>query len=141
MSIRGLLVTVLLHITLLQVALSDDIGDYKHKSISEEMMYEAVTKSDDFSHVKLSLDLLGWMCDGQNRDLQNYFREQPGQIKPINVVGEVALFIQQFFSGITFEFHHDVLTDAWPAAAKLDATATQTSPLTVAVGQWRYIYI
>ncbi len=73
-------------------------------------------KSANFSRAKLSLELLGSMCDGQNRDLQNYLREQSGHIKPVNVVGEVALFIQQFFSGTTFKFHHDHLKELWTDA-------------------------
>lgn len=36
------------------------------------------------------------MCDGQYRLMQNYLREQKDNLSNVNVVGEVALFIQNF---------------------------------------------
>ncbi len=88
--------------TLSQVPLTKEASDVDEMKITAALM-----KSADFSRAKLSLELLGSMCDGQNRDLQNYLREQPGHIKPVNLVGEIALFIQNFFSGTSFNFHHD----------------------------------
>lgn len=38
--------------------------------------------------------VLGLMCDGQYRLMQDYLREQEHNIFPINLVGEVALFSQ-----------------------------------------------
>ncbi len=53
--------------------------------------------------MKLALKVLGLMCDGQYRLMQNYLREQKDNIVTINVVGEVALFLQHFYSDITAE--------------------------------------
>ena len=43
------------------------------------------------------------MCDGQFRVMQNYLREQRDNIISVNVVGEVALFIQHFYQDINVE--------------------------------------
>ena len=43
------------------------------------------------------------MCDGQYRDMQNYLREQNDNLISVNVVGEVALFIQNFSLHISKE--------------------------------------
>ena len=50
----------------------------------------------DTHHVKLALKVLGLMCDGQYRLMQNYLREQKDNLASVNVVGEVATFIQNF---------------------------------------------
>ena len=66
----------------------------------------------DSSHVKLALQVLGLMCDGQYRVMQNYLREQRDNIRTINLVGEVALFIQHFYHDIneeTVELVHLIL--------------------------------
>ncbi len=52
------------------------------------------------------------MCDGQYRLMQNYLREQPDNIRTINIVGEVAHFIQHFYNDIdaeTMELVHLIL--------------------------------
>ena len=59
--------------------------------------------SQDTSHVKLALQVLGLMCDGQYRLTQNYLREQRDNIHTINLVGEVALFIHNFSHNISVE--------------------------------------
>ena len=69
-----------------------------------------VLKFQDSAHIKLALkvssreallggchgnlQVLGLMCDGQFRLMQNYLREQKDNICTINIVGEVALFAQ-----------------------------------------------
>ena len=66
----------------------------------------------DSSHVKLALQVLGLMCDGQYRVMQNYLREQRDNIRTINLVGEAALFIQHFYQNIneeTVEIVHLIL--------------------------------
>ena len=66
----------------------------------------------DTHHVKLALKVLGLMCDGQYRLIQNYLREQRDNIVTINVVGEVALFLQHFYTNInsdTMELVHLIL--------------------------------
>ena len=69
-----------------------------------------VLKFQDSAHIKLALQVsetrglpqltilqvLGLMCDGQFRLMQNYLREQRDNIVTINLVGEVALFAQVY---------------------------------------------
>ena len=43
------------------------------------------------------------MCDGQYRLMQNYLREQRDNLQMVNVVGEVALFLQNFHNDINKE--------------------------------------
>ena len=43
------------------------------------------------------MEVLGLMCDGQYVEMQNYLREQKESISSINMVGEVASFLQQIF--------------------------------------------
>ena len=43
------------------------------------------------------MEVLGLMCDGQYREMQNYLREQKESINSVNMVGEVAVFLQQIF--------------------------------------------
>ena len=69
-------------------------------------------KFQDTHHVKLALNVLGLMCDGQYRLMQNYLREQRDNIVTINVVGEVALFLQHFYADInadTMDLVHLIL--------------------------------
>ena len=66
----------------------------------------------DSSRVKLALQVLGLMCDGQYWVMQNYLREQRDNIRTVNLVGEVALFIQHFYHDIneeTVELVHLIL--------------------------------
>ena len=46
--------------------------------------------------IKLALQVLGLMCDGQYRSMQNYLREQKDNYSGVNVVAEVAVFLQNF---------------------------------------------
>ena len=41
------------------------------------------------------------MCDGQYRPMQNFLREQPNNIKTINLVSETCTFLSSFFVDIT----------------------------------------
>jgi len=51
----------------------------------------------DTSHIELALRVLGLMCDGQYRPLQNYLRDQPHNVKSINLVSEICIFLQSFY--------------------------------------------
>ena len=51
----------------------------------------------DTSHIELALRVLGLMCDGQYRPIQNYLREQPDNIKTINLLSEICVFLQSFY--------------------------------------------
>ena len=60
----------------------------------------------------MTLQVLGLMCDGQYRFMQNYLREQRDNIHTVNLVGEVALFIEHFYHDIneeTVELVHLIL--------------------------------
>ena len=50
----------------------------------------------NFHQVKLALQVLGLMCDGQYTIMQNYLREQKDNLISVNVVAEVAVFLQNF---------------------------------------------
>ena len=66
----------------------------------------------DSTHIKLALLVLGLMCDGQYRLMQNYLREQPDNIHNINIVGEVAMFLQVYYTDVnseTMELVHLIL--------------------------------
>ena len=47
-------------------------------------------------NIKLALQVIGLMCDGQYRSMQNYLREQKDNYTGVNVVAEVAVFLQTF---------------------------------------------
>ena len=58
-------------------------------------------KFKDTSYIELALRVLGLMCDGQYRPMQNYLREQPDNIKNINLVSEICVFLQSFYVDAT----------------------------------------
>ena len=47
---------------------------------------DMLLKFQDSHHVKLALRVLGLMCDGQYRLMQNYLREQKDNLASVNVV-------------------------------------------------------
>ena len=49
----------------------------------------------------MAVNVLGLMCDGQYRPMQNYLREQPDNIKSVNLVSETCAFISSFCVDIT----------------------------------------
>ena len=60
------------------------------------------------------MEVLGLMCDGQYREMQNYLREQKESISSVNMVGEIAIYLQQIFQGRnitpdTIEALHQIL--------------------------------
>ena len=58
-------------------------------------------KFKDICHVEMALRVLGSMCDGQYRHMQNYLREQPDNIKIINLVSETCIFLSSFYVDVT----------------------------------------
>ena len=90
-----------LHVQTLRSAASSaakEVQSGKGKEIADMLV-----KFKDSHHVKLALRVLGLMCDGQYRLMQNYLREQKDNLASVNVVGEVALFIQNFSHDINTE--------------------------------------
>ena len=76
------------------------------------MVVEELLLFGDSSRVKLALQVLGLMCDGQYWVMQNYLREQRDNIHTVNLVGEVASFLQHFYHDIneeTVELVHLIL--------------------------------
>ena len=62
--------------------------------------------------MSLALQVMGLMCDGQYRLMQNYLREQRDNIHTIDLVGGVASFLQHFYHDIneeTVELVHLIL--------------------------------
>ena len=60
------------------------------------------------------MEVLGLMCDGQYRKMQNYLHEQKESIASVNMVGEVATFLQKIFQSRnitpeTIEALHQIL--------------------------------
>lgn len=71
----------------------------------EEMAFIAAEDADeleyrDDGYLQLVLKILGLMCDGQNLILQNYLREQPDNIKSVNLVAEVSRFLALLYGSI-----------------------------------------
>lgn len=69
-------------------------------SDSEEVVEgdERTLKNEGFS--ELVMKILAQMCDGQNQALQDYIRIQPDNIKSINIIGELALFVSSIYTNI-----------------------------------------
>ena len=68
----------------------------------DEAVVEHLLFKDSF-HVRLALQVMGLMCDGQYRLMQNYLREQRDNIHTIDLVGGVASFLQHFYQDINEE--------------------------------------
>ena len=68
----------------------------------DEAVVEHLLFKDSF-HVRLALQVMGLMCDGQYRVMQNYLREQRDNIHTIDLVGGVASFLQHFYQDINEE--------------------------------------
>ena len=49
------------------------------------------------------MKVLGLMCDGQHREMQNYLRDQRQTVHTINMVAEVADFLQYFYHDLNAE--------------------------------------
>ncbi|XP_023930445.1 inositol 1,4,5-trisphosphate receptor type 3 [Lingula anatina] len=83
----------------------EDFDDNELEALAKEVGIEGATDLDykDEGYITLVLKVLGAMCDGQFADLQDYLREQPDNIKTVNLVGEVTKFLGLVYSSITSE--------------------------------------
>ncbi|XP_025079753.1 inositol 1,4,5-trisphosphate receptor type 3-like [Pomacea canaliculata] len=61
---------------------------------------EADFQFKDEGYIELVLRVLGLMCDNQYRDLQDYLREQPGNINTINLVAETTIYLNVIYVSI-----------------------------------------
>lgn len=50
----------------------------------------------DLSHIELIMKVIGLMCDGQYREMQDFIRAQSEQMHGVGLVGEVTTFLQTF---------------------------------------------
>ncbi|OWF37431.1 Inositol 1,4,5-trisphosphate receptor type 3 [Mizuhopecten yessoensis] len=55
---------------------------------------------EDDGYIELVLRILGLMCDNQYRDLQDYLREQPDNIKSANLVAETTRFLDILYGSV-----------------------------------------
>jgi len=77
---------------------------YPHYYVQKQLTSSSKASSlkfRDTSYIELALRVLGLMCDGQYQPMQNYLREQPDNIKTINLVSEVCIFLQSFYVDAT----------------------------------------
>nr|XP_034327562.1 inositol 1,4,5-trisphosphate receptor type 2 isoform X16 [Crassostrea gigas] len=81
------------------------IGNVEEEEL-QELMEAAMSMSGDLEfrddgYIELVLRILGLMCDNQHHDIQNYLREQPDNIKSVNLVGETTKFLNILYSNIS----------------------------------------
>ena len=88
----------------------------QRSDVTEEIGAHAasVVQFQNLKHIELAMEVLGLMCDGQYREMQNYLHEQKGSITSVNMVGEVAIFLQKIFqsrniTSETIEALHQIL--------------------------------
>ncbi|XP_065909470.1 inositol 1,4,5-trisphosphate-gated calcium channel ITPR1-like [Dysidea avara] len=74
---------------------------YEDKTSSKDGKKTDSLKFKDTSYIDLALRVLGLMCDCQYRPMQNYLREQPDNIKTINLVSEICMFLSSFYVDVT----------------------------------------
>ena len=84
--------------------------------VAEEIGCHAasIVQFQNLKHIELAMEVLGLMCDGQYREMQNYLHEQKESIASVNMVGEVAIFLQKIFQSRnitpeTIEALHQIL--------------------------------
>ena len=85
--------------------LFQDIDERELEQEIEQMAFVQMQDSMDLEYrddgyLQLVLKILGLMCDGQNKTLQDYLREQPDNIKSVNLVAETARFLALVYSSI-----------------------------------------
>ncbi|CAH1798283.1 unnamed protein product [Owenia fusiformis] len=57
----------------------------------------------DEGYIVLVLNLLACMCDGQHKGLQDYLREQPDNIKTVDLIAETTQFVNMVYANINGE--------------------------------------
>ncbi|KAK2148285.1 hypothetical protein LSH36_505g01003 [Paralvinella palmiformis] len=78
-----------------------EYNDEELEEIATYMMKDdSLLDYKDEGYIELVLRMLGLMCDGQNKTLQNYLREQPDNIKSVNLIAETAQFLGLIYSSI-----------------------------------------
>ncbi|KAK7486477.1 hypothetical protein BaRGS_00022278, partial [Batillaria attramentaria] len=92
-----------------EVAPAEPVPEVKLEDLDEEEMRElteaAMSMSDeldfkDDGFIELVLRVLGLMCDNQYKGLQDYLREQPDNIKSVNLVAEATRFLNILYGNV-----------------------------------------
>ncbi|XP_052783710.1 inositol 1,4,5-trisphosphate receptor type 1-like isoform X3 [Mya arenaria] len=77
----------------------DNIDNEEFQNLLENSEMPDLEFKDD-GYIELVLRILGLMCDNQHDGLQNYLREQPDNIKSVNLVGETTKFLNILYASI-----------------------------------------
>ncbi|KAL3848190.1 hypothetical protein ACJMK2_019064, partial [Sinanodonta woodiana] len=81
-----------------EINIQDMADDELQKLMMQNMGAELEFK--DEGYIELVLRILGLMCDNQYRGLQDYLREQPDNIKSVNLVSETTRFLSILYSSV-----------------------------------------
>ncbi|PAA53236.1 hypothetical protein BOX15_Mlig001198g2 [Macrostomum lignano] len=76
-----------------------DDADIEELAMRVVMENENLQMKDE-GYIELVLRVLAYICDGQNTRLQDYLREQPDNIKSINLVAETSRFLGLTYTSI-----------------------------------------
>ncbi|KAH3809582.1 hypothetical protein DPMN_137955 [Dreissena polymorpha] len=78
------------------------------EGVEQEELNELISQTEmpdlsfkDDGYIELVLRILGLMCDNQHAGLQNYLREQPDNIKSVNLVAETTKFLTILYANIS----------------------------------------
>lgn len=85
------------------------IPDIEIENVDEEEFEHLLAEAGDMpdlefkddGYIELVLRILGLMCDNQHMGLQHYLREQPDNIKSVNLVAETTKFLNILYSNIS----------------------------------------
>lgn len=66
----------------------------------DDSALQGVTYQNNLRNIQVSFTLMGLMCDGQQKFLQDYFREQPDNPENINMVIKTVNFLKIFYTDI-----------------------------------------
>ncbi|OAF67008.1 hypothetical protein A3Q56_05269 [Intoshia linei] len=79
------------------ISTSNDVNRIINMAMENE---EILNVANDDYGIELVLKILGLMCDGQNKILQGYLREQPDNIKSVNLIITTSQFMTMLYSSI-----------------------------------------
>ncbi|KAI0240007.1 hypothetical protein LSAT2_009288, partial [Lamellibrachia satsuma] len=74
--------------------------DMEGKELVEQTLDKEEMDYHDDGYIELVLRMMGSMCDGQNTILQDYLREQPDNIKSVNLIAETAQFLSLIYGSV-----------------------------------------
>ena len=71
--------------------------------------YKEVLKVHHQKRVAVTINIIGLMCDGQHKKMQNYFREQENRITDINMIEEITSLLYEYSKRRQLTLTHDNL--------------------------------